>query len=145
MPKINVYLPDDLADAVRDAELPVSAICQRALAQAVRRTTAIRQALLDDLHTDRLAARLPSFTARLVTTLTGAADRAKAAGAANVTTGDLLAGMIGEGGRAHRTPGASDRRVTARMRRSRRPPCPASSRSGLQQRRDLGRDLLGLA
>src|SRR4051812_44626218 len=98
MPKINVYLPDELADAVRDAELPVSAICQRALEQAVRRTTAIRQALLDDLHTDRLAARLPSFTARLVTTLTGAADRAKAAGAANVTTGDLLAGMISEGG-----------------------------------------------
>jgi ATP-dependent Clp protease ATP-binding subunit ClpA len=98
MPKINVYLPDDLADAVRDAELPVSAICQRALEQAVRRTTAIRQALLDDLHTDRLAERLPSFTARLVTTLAAAADRAKAAGAANVTTGDLLAGMISEGG-----------------------------------------------
>jgi len=98
MPKINVYLPDDLADAVREADLPVSAICQRALEQAVRRITAIRQALLDDLHPDRIAARLPSFTARLVTTLTLAADRAKAAGAANVTTGDLLAGMITEGG-----------------------------------------------
>ncbi|WP_030440131.1 Clp protease N-terminal domain-containing protein [Actinoplanes subtropicus] len=98
MPKINVYLPDDLADAVRDAELPVSAICQRALEQAIRRITAIRQSLLDDLHPDRIAARLPSFTARLVATLTGAVDRAKAAGAANVTTGDLLAGMIGEGG-----------------------------------------------
>ena len=35
MPKINVYLPDDLAEAVRAAELPVSAICQRALADAV--------------------------------------------------------------------------------------------------------------
>ena len=36
MPKINVYLPDELADAVREAGLPVSPICQRALEQAVR-------------------------------------------------------------------------------------------------------------
>src|SRR5512138_2467164 len=98
MPKINVYLPDDLADAVRDAGLPVSAICQRALEQAVRRTSAIRQALLDDLRPDELAGRLPSFTARLVTAVTLAADRAKTAGARHVTTADLLAGMITEGG-----------------------------------------------
>ncbi|MFF5294774.1 Clp protease N-terminal domain-containing protein [Paractinoplanes globisporus] len=98
MPKINVYLPDELADAVREAGLPVSSICQRALEQAVRRTTAIRQATLDDIRPDLLAARLPSFTARLVTTVTLAADRAKAAGSPHVTTGDLLAGMIAEGG-----------------------------------------------
>ena len=30
MPKINVYLPDDLAAAVKAADLPVSAICQKA-------------------------------------------------------------------------------------------------------------------
>ncbi|HEV2888550.1 MAG TPA: Clp protease N-terminal domain-containing protein [Jatrophihabitans sp.] len=35
MPKINVYLPDSLAAAVRDAGIPVSAVCQRALADAV--------------------------------------------------------------------------------------------------------------
>lgn len=35
MPKINVYLPDDLANAVRNAGIPVSAVCQRALADAV--------------------------------------------------------------------------------------------------------------
>lgn len=35
MPKINVYLPDDLASAVRKAGIPVSAVCQRALADAV--------------------------------------------------------------------------------------------------------------
>jgi ATP-dependent Clp protease ATP-binding subunit ClpA len=35
MPKINVYLPDDLARAVREAGIPVSAVCQRALADAV--------------------------------------------------------------------------------------------------------------
>ncbi|MDX6415722.1 MAG: hypothetical protein QOG28_342, partial [Trebonia sp.] len=37
MPKINVYLPDDLAEAVKEAGLPVSAICQATLEQAVRR------------------------------------------------------------------------------------------------------------
>ena len=31
MPKINVYVPDELAAAVKDAKLPVSAICQGAL------------------------------------------------------------------------------------------------------------------
>jgi ATP-dependent Clp protease ATP-binding subunit ClpC len=36
MPKINVYLSDELAAAVKDADLPVSSICQRALERAVR-------------------------------------------------------------------------------------------------------------
>lgn len=35
MPKVNVYLPDDLSAAVKDAGVPVSAVCQRALADAV--------------------------------------------------------------------------------------------------------------
>jgi len=35
VPKINVYLPDELADAVRRAAIPVSSVCQRALADAV--------------------------------------------------------------------------------------------------------------
>jgi ATP-dependent Clp protease ATP-binding subunit ClpA len=42
MPKINVYLPDEMAIAVRDAQLPVSAICQAALERAVRELTAMR-------------------------------------------------------------------------------------------------------
>jgi ATP-dependent Clp protease ATP-binding subunit ClpC len=42
VPKINVYLPDELAAAVRDAQLPVSAICQSALERAVRDITALR-------------------------------------------------------------------------------------------------------
>ena len=37
MPKINVYLPQWLADAVRDTDIPVSDICQRSLADAVGR------------------------------------------------------------------------------------------------------------
>jgi ATP-dependent Clp protease ATP-binding subunit ClpC len=98
MPKINVYLPDDLADAVRDSGVPVSAICQRALEQAVRRVTAIREAVLGDLDPETLATRMPSLTARLVAVLTLATDRAKATGGAAVTTGDLVAGLLAEGG-----------------------------------------------
>jgi ATP-dependent Clp protease ATP-binding subunit ClpA len=40
VPKINVYLPDDLAEAVREARIPVSAVCQRALEDALRHSTA---------------------------------------------------------------------------------------------------------
>jgi len=74
MPKINVYLPDDLADAVRDAGLPVSAICQRALEFAVRRITAIRQTVLSAISDEELGTQLTSFTARAVTVLKLARD-----------------------------------------------------------------------
>jgi ATP-dependent Clp protease ATP-binding subunit ClpC len=93
MPKINVYLPDELADAVRDTGVPVSAICQRALEQAVRRITAIRQTVLTDLSDADLAARLPSFTAKAVRVLGLARD----AVSPTVTTADLLTGLIAEG------------------------------------------------
>lgn len=43
MPKINVYLPDDLAVAVKEANVPVSAICQAALERVVREVTALRE------------------------------------------------------------------------------------------------------
>ncbi len=97
MPKINVYLPDELADAVRTAGVPVSAICQRALEQAVRRITAIREAGLDGVNGDTLAARLPSATARAQTALVGAIDRSRRFDRPTVTTADLLGGVVGEG------------------------------------------------
>jgi ATP-dependent Clp protease ATP-binding subunit ClpA len=97
MPKINVYLPDDLAEAVRETGLPVSPICQRALEQAVRRITTIRQAVLTDIDPAWLAERLPTFTARLVSVLNLATVRARESGAASVTTGDLLHGLLAEG------------------------------------------------
>ena len=77
MPKINVYLPDDLADAVRETGLPVSPICRRALEQAVRRITTIREAVRGDIDPDRPAERLPSFTPRLIAALDLAASRAR--------------------------------------------------------------------
>jgi post-segregation antitoxin (ccd killing protein) len=36
MPKVSVYLPDELYDEVRSRNLPLSAITQRAVEQAVR-------------------------------------------------------------------------------------------------------------
>ena len=39
MPKVNVYLPTDLATAVRDAQIPVSEVCQRALALELTRSS----------------------------------------------------------------------------------------------------------
>lgn len=97
MPKINVYLPDELAEAVKDAGVPVSAICQRALEQAVRRITAIRQTALGELDADDLTERLPRFTDRARTVVKLAVDRARADAAPNVGTGHLLAGMLAEG------------------------------------------------
>ncbi len=97
MPKINVYLPDELADAVKTAGIPVSAICQRALEQAVRRITAIRQAGLDGVNGDTLAARLPNVTTRAQNALAGAIDRSRGFHRSTVTTADLLGGVVGEG------------------------------------------------
>lgn len=37
MPKISVYLPDQLYDAVREHDIPVSAVTQQALEEALRR------------------------------------------------------------------------------------------------------------
>ena len=97
MPKINVYLPDELADAVREAGVPVSAICQRALEQAVRRVTSIRETAVGDLTGADLATRLPHFTARSRTVLALGIERAGADGATSVGTGHLLGGMLAEG------------------------------------------------
>jgi ATP-dependent Clp protease ATP-binding subunit ClpA len=97
MPKINVYLPDELADAVRESGVPVSAICQRALEQSVRRVTAIRATTLGDLETDDPTARLSQFTERTRTVIKLAIGQAREAGAAAVGTEHLLAGMLTEG------------------------------------------------
>lgn len=94
MPKINVYLPDELAEAVKQVGVPVSAVCQRALELAVRRVTAIRDAVLGDLD---LASQLTQLTARAQSAVTLGITRAREDGAAAVSTGHLLAGMLGEG------------------------------------------------
>ncbi|MER5319155.1 Clp protease N-terminal domain-containing protein [Streptosporangium roseum] len=98
MPKINVYLPDELAEAVKEAGVPVSAICQRALEQAVRRVTAIRETALSAPDLDDPTARLTHFTDRTRTVVKLAVEQARTEGAAEVGTEHLLGGMLAEGG-----------------------------------------------
>jgi len=97
MPKINVYLPDDLAEAVRVSGIPISAVCQRALEEAVRRVSAIRSLNIDGLDADELAHRLPHFTARSHRILLLAAEHARGEGVTTVHTGHLLAAILDEG------------------------------------------------
>ena len=98
MSKINVYLPDDLAEAVKEAGLPVSAICQRALEQAVRRVSAIRETAMSALDVADHAGRFSHFTRRARTVVQLAAEQARAAGAAEIGTRHLLGGILAEGG-----------------------------------------------
>lgn len=98
MPKINVYLPDELAKAVKETGVPVSAVCQRALEQAVRRITAIRETGLGSPAPDDPAARLTNFTPPARTSIRLAVERARAEGTAEVGTEHLLGGLLAEGG-----------------------------------------------
>jgi ATP-dependent Clp protease ATP-binding subunit ClpA len=103
MPKINVYLPDDLAAAVKAAEIPVSAVCQKALADAVQVVTVARKGIAALRDPDFDPGARPEFAARLADRMT---DRLRASielgrGVADggpVTTGSLLVGVIDEGG-----------------------------------------------
>ncbi|MFF4413906.1 Clp protease N-terminal domain-containing protein [Streptosporangium sp. NPDC001559] len=97
MPKINVYLPDELAEAVKAAGVPVSAVCQRALEQAVRRITAIRETGLGSPGLDGSGARFASFTPRARTAVSLALEEARAGGAVEVGTEHLLGGLLAEG------------------------------------------------
>ena len=97
VPKINVYLPDDLADAVKEMGVPVSAICQRALEASVRRVTAIRQATLGEVPLDDPAGRMAHFTAKARMAVGLGVRSARASGAREVGTGHLLAGVVAEG------------------------------------------------
>jgi ATP-dependent Clp protease ATP-binding subunit ClpA len=98
VPKINVYLPDDLAKAVREMEVPVSAICQRALEASVRRVTAIRQATLGEVTLDDPGGRLAHFTANARGAVGLGLRAARASGAAELGTEHLLAGLLARPG-----------------------------------------------
>src|SRR5262245_32277070 len=87
MPKINVYLPDALADAVREAQLPVSSICQAALESAVQKVQAARDG--------RLYGR---FTPRAQRVLELGQEVARQIPNEHVDTMHLLVGIVDEGG-----------------------------------------------
>lgn len=52
MPKVNVYLSEELAAAVRSAELSISPICQRALEEEIRLVSAVRTTIKSLRATD---------------------------------------------------------------------------------------------
>jgi hypothetical protein len=93
MPKVNVYLPDELAAAVRRAGVPLSAVCQAALAQAVRAAGNAREAAaaLRDPGFD--AAEHPGIEALMTARLQDALRRAHGDPA---EPADLLAGLAGD-------------------------------------------------
>jgi ATP-dependent Clp protease ATP-binding subunit ClpA len=96
VPKINVYLPDDLADAVKEMGVPVSAICQRALEASVRRVTAVRQATLGQVPLDDPAGRMAHFTAKARAAVGLAVRSARASGSDTVGTEHLLIGLLAD-------------------------------------------------
>jgi ATP-dependent Clp protease ATP-binding subunit ClpA len=92
MPKVNIYLPDDLAEAVKDTGVPLSAVCQRALEQAVRRVTQIREIVTGSSRAIGTAdPPLVTFTARAMKMLESARAAALSSGLAGAGTGHLLA------------------------------------------------------
>lgn len=96
MPKINVYLPDDLAAAVRDAQVPVSAICQAALERAVREVSAVRGSH-EVLAEEPAHGPFTRFTPRARTAIALAQRRAARHHHAQVGTEHLVLGVIEEG------------------------------------------------
>lgn len=97
MPKINVYLPDELAEAVKETGVPVSAVCQRALEVAVRRVTAIREAVAGTPERVGAAPAALRFTSRLRGILGDAQALATTSGAADIGTEHLLSALLAEG------------------------------------------------
>jgi ATP-dependent Clp protease ATP-binding subunit ClpC len=105
MPKINVYLPDALASAVKDAGVPVSAVCQAALSEVVERVGRTRQAialLRDGSTSTTVFARLAEgvqrrMTPRLVAALAVASSPSDGEAGASVSSLDLLRGLLDDG------------------------------------------------
>jgi ATP-dependent Clp protease ATP-binding subunit ClpC len=97
MPKINVYLPDELAAAVRDAQLPVSSICQAALERAVRDVAAARGAEAAVDVAEPAIGLLGRFTPRARAALERAGDAARETECREVGTEHVLIGVIDEG------------------------------------------------
>ncbi len=96
MPKINVYVPDDLAEAVRQAGLPVSAVCQRALEMAVRNAASLRESAEPNVDLPP-GIQLPARgTPRFAGAIRLAFEAARTRGASAVGTEHLLLGILDE-------------------------------------------------
>lgn len=95
MPKINVYLPDELAHEVKASGIPVSAVCQQALADAVAQSQGLTVPGNDSPGTDLER----SLTKRAYGVLADAGKAAEAAGE-KPTTVHLVSSLAGSGGLA---------------------------------------------
>ena len=98
MPKINVYLPDELASAVKDAQVAVSAICQAALERAVRDVSSARGAEAAPAEIWPVTGVFSRFTPRARRSIALAEKAARAVPHNYVGTEHVLIGVIDEGG-----------------------------------------------
>lgn len=99
MPKINVYLSDELAAAVKEAGIPVSPVCQHALEQAVRKVAAAREMVekVDFTDEDNPMARLTNLTQKAHQAIGEGVRLAGERGQERAGTEYLLAGVLGIG------------------------------------------------
>lgn len=103
MPKVNVYLPEDLATAVRQAGIPVSPVCQKALAEAVRQIGRGRRAVGRLRDPDFDPSSVPQMGSRIRNLMTPRLSeairlaRAAAGAGGEVGTTHLLIGLLDEG------------------------------------------------
>jgi ATP-dependent Clp protease ATP-binding subunit ClpC len=98
MPKINVYLPEELAAAVKEAQVPVSAICQSALERAVREVTAARGSDGPPDENRAWTGLFGRFTPRARQAVSLAEQAARDVPHNYVGTEHVLLGVIDEGG-----------------------------------------------
>src|SRR5204862_433010 len=123
MPKINVYLPDELAAAVKEAQVPESAICQSALERAVRDVQSVRAADQPPAEDRPGVGLFGRFTPRSRGAVSNAENAARDVPHNYVGTEHVLLGVLAE-----RDAGPADhlgrqvRRDPATPRRHRRPP-----------------------
>src|SRR5581483_6584478 len=96
MPKVNVYLPDALAEAVKDAQVPVSAACQAALEKAVRDVASIRGTAETPAPEDEARGPFARFTPRARHAIVLAQERAREVPHDHVDTEHLLLGVVDE-------------------------------------------------
>ncbi len=100
MPKINVYLSDELAAAVKRAGFPVSPVCQRALAEAVNSAVRARKvidAIRDPVAPDQVAQLEQGICSQLTERLASVLEAARAS-QPPAGTGRLLLALLDEGG-----------------------------------------------
>jgi ATP-dependent Clp protease ATP-binding subunit ClpC len=103
-PKINVYLPDDLAAEVKASGIPVSAVCQQALADAVARSQTRLSVPTGVGSGDDLSR---AFTKRAYGVLADA-EKAAARGGESATTVHLMAALVESNGLAVTVLSAAD-------------------------------------